>query len=243
MPGYRKTIPGAPPSPARECVGQDRATRHSGHAFRKLQAQPQRRFVVHHRRNSRSTCRTGAPGTASPGLSNARLFAWSGRPMFLRKSALRVHQSERWSAVTEDTARFASCWRPRLRAGVAALSSTAPMCRAAPHLRQLAKVPACAPRHIGACWSTTRHSRIDRHLRRALLRWRSAMPGYRNSRPGAPPASPPPAQKPAPKDQPAASASTKRAHRQPPPARHQPRSHPNPDAPKPPTPIHAMQTP
>ena len=170
MPGYRKTIPGAPPSPARKCVGQDRATRHSGHAFRKLQAQPQRRFVVHNRRNSRSTCRTATPGTASPGLSNARLFACSGRPMFLRKSALRVHQSERWSAVTEDTARFASCWRPRLRALVPALSSTAPMCRATPHRRQLAKVPACAPRHIGACWSTTRHSRHDRHLRRALLR-------------------------------------------------------------------------
>jgi hypothetical protein len=147
-----------------------RATRHSGHAFRKLQAQPQRRFVVHNRRNSRSTSRTGAPGTASPGLSNARLFACSGRPMFLRKSALRVHQSERWSAVTEDTARFASCWRPRLHAFVPALSSTAPMCRATPHRRQLAKVPACAPRHIGACWSTTRHSRLDRHLRRALLR-------------------------------------------------------------------------
>jgi hypothetical protein len=220
-----------------------RATRHSGHAFRKLQAQPQSRFVVHHRRNSRSTSRTGAPGTASPGLSNARLFACSGWPAVLRKSALRVHQSERWSAVTEDTPRFASCWRPRLRAGVPALSSTAPMCRAAPHRRQLAKVPACAPRHIGACWSTTRHSRHDRHLRRALPRWRASMPGYRNSHAGAPPASTPPAQKPAPKDQPAASASTPRAHRQPPPARHHPRSHPSPDAPKPPTPIHAMQTP
>jgi hypothetical protein len=147
-----------------------RAARHSGRAFRKLQAQPLSRFVVHNRRNSRSTGRTGTPGTASPRLSNARLFACSGRPMFLRKSALRVHQSERWSAVTEDTPRFASCWRPRLPAGVAALSSTAPMCRAAPHRRQLAKVPACAPRHIGACWTTTRHSRIDRHLRRALLR-------------------------------------------------------------------------
>jgi hypothetical protein len=141
-----------------------RATRHSGHAFRKLQAQPQSRFVVHHRRNSRSTSRTGAPGTASPGLSNARLFAWSGRPAVLEKSALRVHQSERWCAVTEETPRFASCWQPRLRAVVATLSSTAPMCRAAPHRRQLAKVPACAPRHIGACWSTTRHSRHDRHL-------------------------------------------------------------------------------
>jgi hypothetical protein len=54
------------------------ATRHSGHAFRKLQAQPQSRFVVHNRLNSRSTRRTGAPGTASPGLSNARLFACSG---------------------------------------------------------------------------------------------------------------------------------------------------------------------
>ncbi len=29
------------------------------------------------------------------------------------------------------------------------------MCRAAPHRRQLAKVPACAPRHIGAHWITT----------------------------------------------------------------------------------------
>jgi hypothetical protein len=141
-----------------------------------------------------------------------------------------------------NTPRFASCWRPRLRAAVPALSRTAPMCRAAPHRRQLAKVPACAPRHIGACWSTTRHSRHDRHLRRALPRWRASMPGYRNSRPGAPPASTPPAQKPAPQNQPAPSASTKRAHRQPPPARPHPRSHPNPNAPKPPTPIHAMET-
>jgi hypothetical protein len=31
------------------------------------------------------------------------------------------------------------------------------MCRAALNRRQLAKVPACAPRHIGAHWSTTLH--------------------------------------------------------------------------------------
>jgi hypothetical protein len=37
----------------------------------------------------------------------------------------------------KDTARFASCWRPRLYADVAALSGTAPMCRAAHHRRQL----------------------------------------------------------------------------------------------------------
>ncbi len=112
MPGYRKTIPGTPPSPARECVGQCRATRHSGTAqptpFRRLhgvaRSAPQSRLVVHNRLNSRSTSRTGAPGTASPGLSNARLFAWSGRPAVLRKSALRVHQSERWSAVTNEHA-------------------------------------------------------------------------------------------------------------------------------------------
>ena len=68
------------------------------------------------------------------------------------------------------------------------------------------------------------------------------MPGYRNSRPGAPPASTPPTQKPAPKNQPTTTASTPRTHRQPLPARHRPRSHPNPDAPKPTTPIHAMKT-
>jgi hypothetical protein len=68
-----------------------RATRHSGTAqptpLRRLhgvaRSAPQRRLVVHHLRNSRSTGRTGAPGTASPGLSNARLFAWSGRPAVL----------------------------------------------------------------------------------------------------------------------------------------------------------------
>ncbi len=48
-----------------------RAARHSGHAFRKLQAQPQSRFVVHHR--PQPTPPALAPGTASPGLSNARL--------------------------------------------------------------------------------------------------------------------------------------------------------------------------
>jgi hypothetical protein len=54
-----------------------------------------------------------------------------------------------------ETPRFASCWRPRLRTGVATLSCTAPMCRAAPKRHPLAKVPACAPRHIGAHWTAT----------------------------------------------------------------------------------------
>ena len=165
-------------APARECVGQGRAAQHSGTAqstpFRRLhgvaRSAPPSRYVVHNLRSSRFTRRLGAPVTASPGLSNARLFVCSGWPAVLRKSALRVHQSERWSAVTKNTPRFASCWRPRLRAVVPALSSTAPMCRVALTRRQLAKVPGCAPRHIGACWFTTPHSRIDRRLRRAMLR-------------------------------------------------------------------------
>jgi hypothetical protein len=58
-------------SPARECVGQDRAARHCAAALRKLRATAQSRYLVNHRPQ---TARPAlAPGTASPGLSNARL--------------------------------------------------------------------------------------------------------------------------------------------------------------------------
>ncbi|KAI9549173.1 hypothetical protein GHT06_006804 [Daphnia sinensis] len=61
------------------------------------------------------------------------------------------------------------------------------MCRVALNRCQLAKVPACAPRHIGASWSTTRHSRHDRHLRRALPRLGRVNARLGQTRPGAPP--------------------------------------------------------
>jgi hypothetical protein len=48
-----------------------RATRHSGHAFRKLQAQPQSRFVVHD--PPQPTPPALAPSTAPLALRNARL--------------------------------------------------------------------------------------------------------------------------------------------------------------------------
>ena len=58
-------------SPARECVGQAQAARHCAAALRKLRATPQSRYLVNHRPQ---TARPAlAPGTASPGLSNARL--------------------------------------------------------------------------------------------------------------------------------------------------------------------------
>jgi hypothetical protein len=58
-------------SPARECVGQDRAARHCAAALRRLRATAQSRYLVNHRPQ---TARPAlAPGTASPGLSNARL--------------------------------------------------------------------------------------------------------------------------------------------------------------------------
>ena len=58
-------------SPACECVGQDRAARHCAAALRRLRATAQSRYLVNHRpQTSRPAL---APGTASPGLSNARL--------------------------------------------------------------------------------------------------------------------------------------------------------------------------
>ena len=72
-------------SHARECVGQGRAARHCAAALRKLRATPQSRYLVNHRPQ---TARPAlAPGTASPGLSNARLT-----------------QTPRWCAVTEGHA-------------------------------------------------------------------------------------------------------------------------------------------
>lgn len=56
--------------------------------------------------------------------------------------------------------------------------SAAPMCRAAPKRHQLAKVPACAARHIGAALLDNHPPPAHhRHLRQALLRLRYAMPG------------------------------------------------------------------
>ncbi len=48
MPGFHWTHSGAPP-PCPRAPAPKRTARHSGHAFRKLQAQPQSRFVVHNR--------------------------------------------------------------------------------------------------------------------------------------------------------------------------------------------------
>ena len=120
-----------------------RTARHSGHAFRKLQAQPQSRFVVHNRLQLTTArcaghCRARArqcpanpkralphkPRSASAAATSSdadtlRATAWSSghglRPPLcfqqsgFTQSALRVCQSERWSASPKVTPRFASC--------------------------------------------------------------------------------------------------------------------------------------
>jgi len=79
-----------------------RAARHCAAALRKLRATSQSRYLVN---NRAQTARPAlAPGTASPGLSNARLTRLFWLASVQEKSALRVCQSERWSAVTEGHA-------------------------------------------------------------------------------------------------------------------------------------------
>jgi hypothetical protein len=76
-----------------------RAARHCAAALRRLRATSQSRYLVNHRP---PTARPAlAPGTAALARVNARLTRLFWLASVHEKSALRVHQSERWSAVTE----------------------------------------------------------------------------------------------------------------------------------------------
>jgi hypothetical protein len=75
-----------------------RAARHCAAALRRLRATSQSRYLVNHRP---PTARPAlAPGTAALARVNARLTRLFWLASVHEKSALRVHQSERWSAVT-----------------------------------------------------------------------------------------------------------------------------------------------
>ena len=97
-------------SPARECVGQDRAARHCAAALRRLRATAQSRYLVNHRPQ---TARPAlAPGTASPGLSNARLTQPLADPPAATDREC-AHPSEQRGTVTPPRPRHSAGSAPR----------------------------------------------------------------------------------------------------------------------------------
>jgi len=97
-------------SPARECVGQARAARHCAAALRRLRATAQSRYLVNHRPQ---TARPAlAPGTASPGLSNARLTqTLAGAPAAPAREC--AQPSEQRGTVTPPRPRHSAGSAPR----------------------------------------------------------------------------------------------------------------------------------